>query len=500
MQVAITHLLCWIGSVDLKAASAREITGPICVTVRALAPALSKVVLLSNFSGEQNGSYMDWLSQVTAAEIVLEWDQPDMSPVDYRAIYVAEKSILDRYADLDRRAGIFLSPGTPQMQSVWLLLAKTYYPSVVLLASSAQYGVERVDLPFQIAAEFTPLADSKLDELATSTPLANQFNDILSSSDVLLVLKRKAAQLAKRNLPVLLLGETGTGKELFATAIHHGSSRANGPLVPINCGAIPADLIDAELFGYEKGAFTGAIQRREGIFESAHGGTVFLDEIGELPLKAQVRLLRVLQEKRIRRVGSTQEVAIDVRIIAATHRNLNEAVSLGRFREDLFYRLSIGVLTLPPLRERPGDILFLAERLLQIIAEEEGLPTKRLSSEAARLILNHTWPGNVRELQNTLVRATLWQRGEVLTAADLEQAILRRPANPHQQADLTLSRPLDGSFQLQVLLDDIERHYLIRAMEQAGGVKRLASELLGYRDTNQTLSKRLVKHGLTSMC
>jgi transcriptional regulator with PAS, ATPase and Fis domain len=266
-------------------------------------------------------------------------------------------------------------------------------------------------------------------------------------------------------------------------------------MIPINCGAIPLELVDAELFGYEKGAFTGAAQRKLGIFEAANGGTVFLDEIGELPLIAQVRLLRVLQEKRIRRVGGSEEIDIDVRIIAATHRDLSQHVADGRFREDLFYRLSIGVLTLPPLRERTGDILFLSERLLQAIAEAESLPLKRLSSEAARLVLNHAWPGNVRELQNTLLRATLWQRGVLLTADDLQQAFLKRSAKP-QQTDSTLWHTLGETFQLEELLSNVERHYLHRAMEQSAGIKKVASDLLGYRDTNQTLNKRLTKHGL----
>jgi len=498
MHSHITHLLCWIGSLDLKSAKAGEINGPIMATVRALEPSLVKVVLLSNFSAADNALFMAWLRQHTSAEIELGWDQPGMSPVDYRAIHAAEKAVLVRYAPLGKRTAILLSPGTPQKQSVWLLLAKTYYPAVVLLASSVQSGVEPVDFPFQIAAEFTPLSDAKLNQLISASDSVTEFDDILTCAEGMQTLKQKAAQLARRDLPVLLLGETGTGKELFATAIHHASARAGQPMIALNCGAIPPELVDAELFGHEKGAFTGAIQRKAGIFEAANGGTVFLDEIGELPLLAQVRLLRVLQEKRIRRVGGSEEIAIDVRIIAATHRDLAQQVASGQFREDLFYRLSIGVLTLPPLRERAGDTLFLAEHLLQSIAAAEDLPVKRLSSEAARLILNHSWPGNVRELQNTLLRATLWQRGETLTADDLEQALLRRPTSTDQASDTILNRPFDGSFQLEALLDDVERHYLVRAMQQANGVKKAASELLGYRDTNQTLNKRLTKHGLSA--
>lgn len=490
-----SHLICWVGSLDLKSAKDRVIDGPITATLRALESSITQVVLLSNFSADDNDVFIEWLRRVTPVDIVLAWNQPGMSPVNYRAIHDAEKAVLVRYAHLGNRAAILLSPGTPQMQSVWLLLAKTYFPGMVLLSSSVQKGVEQVDLPFQIAAEFTPLSDSKLHDLASPAVLTTAFDDILSCSEVMLTLKQKAAQLARRDLPVLLLGETGTGKELFATAIHHGSSRARYPMIPINCGAIPLELVDAELFGYEKGAFTGAAQRKIGIFEAANGGTVFLDEIGELPLIAQVRLLRVLQEKRIRRVGGSEEIDINVRIIAATHRDLSQQVADGHFREDLFYRLSIGVLTLPSLRERTGDILFLAERLLQVIAEAESLPSKRLSSEAARLALNHAWPGNVRELQNTLLRATLWQRGELLTADDLQQALMRRPAKP-QQTDATLSHALDGTFELEALLNNVEQHYLRRAMKEADGIKKVASGLLGYRDTNQTLNKRLAKHGL----
>jgi transcriptional regulator with PAS, ATPase and Fis domain len=491
----LSYIICWIGSLDLKYANERAINGPIVTTLRTLEPAPIQVVLLSNFSVDENNIFIEWLRQTISAEIVLAWSQPGMSPVNYQAIHDAEKAVLVRYAHLGNHTAILLSPGTPQMQSVWLLLAKTYFPDMVLLSSSIQKGVEQVDLPFRIAAEFTPLSDAKLQDLASPATLSTAFDDILSCSEVMLTLKQKAVQLARRNLPVLLLGETGTGKELFATAIHHGSSRVRHPMIPINCGAIPLELVDAELFGYEKGAFTGATQRKLGIFEAANGGTVFLDEIGELPLIAQVRLLRVLQEKRIRRVGGSEEIDIDVRIIAATHRDLSQHVADGRFREDLFYRLSIGVLTLPPLRERTGDILFLSERLLQAIAEAESLPLKRLSSEAARLVLNHAWPGNVRELQNTLLRATLWQRGVLLTADDLQQAFLKRPAKP-QQTDSTLWHTLGETFQLEELLSNVERHYLHRAMEQSAGVKKVASDLLGYRDTNQTLNKRLTKHGL----
>ncbi len=493
----ITHLISWIGEKDLKGAAGDPNPGPIRAAIAALEStgSLQQIALLSNYPPEKNQAVIAGLQPLTPATITLVWHDETISPVDYAAIYPAELAVLARYPHRATTA-VLLSPGTPQMQSVWLLLLRTRFPQITLLAISQQQGLNRVDLPFQIAAEFTPLTDQQLTELIDQSPSSTlQFHDIATQSPAMIEQIQRAAQLAQRDLPVLILGETGTGKELFARAIHNSSPRSPKPFEILNCGAIPPDLLDAELFGYEKGAFTGAAAQKKGLFEAADGGTLFLDELGELSLAAQVRLLRVLQQGTLRRVGGTHEIRVNVRIIAATHRDLAQRVQEGHFREDLLYRMAIGVLTLPPLREREGDRLYLAEKLLQRLAEKEQREPPQLSVEAQQVILNHTWPGNIRELENTLLRATLWQRGRVLTATDLEQAMVRRPP-PEGTGETVLNRPLNSAFRLTDLLDEVERHYLVRAMQQAGGVKKVASQLLGYHDTNQTLNKRLEKYQL----
>ncbi|MBG0777296.1 MAG: sigma 54-interacting transcriptional regulator [Desulfovibrionaceae bacterium] len=240
---------------------------------------------------------------------------------------------------------------------------------------------------------------------------------------------RHIRRVAAQDTPVLLLGETGVGKELFARATHALSPRRNGPFVPVNCGAIPPDLVDAELFGHERGAFTGAVAQHKGRFERAHGGTLFLDEVGELPLEAQVRLLRVLQEHCIERVGGTQAVAVDIRIIAATHRDLEEMLRRGDFREDLYFRLGVMPISVPPLRNRVQDIPPLAEYFIEKTARKMGLGPVRATPEGIARLQAYAWPGNVRELQNVIERAVLLCDGRPLTFHNLG-APRPRPAAP----------------------------------------------------------------------
>ncbi len=253
--------------------------------------------------------------------------------------------------------------------------------------------------------------------------------------------------------------------------------------------------MESELFGHEKGAFTGADRVRRGYFEAADGGTLFLDEIGELPAAAQVKLLRVLQEGAVVRVGATTPRRVDVRVLAATNRTLTEEVAAGRFREDLFYRLAVAVLQLPPLRDRTGDTGLLADRLLeQINAEstsEPGYREKRLSAEARNVVLRHSWPGNVRELSNTLRRATIWSDGEAITAVGLRDALLPAARDHDRQI---LDRPLGNGFSLPDLLSEVARHYLGRAMEEASDNKTRAAELVGLA-SYQTLANWLSRYG-----
>ena len=307
----------------------------------------------------------------------------------------------------------------------------------------------------------------------------------------------RARRVAPRSVPVLIEGETGTGKELMARAIHRASPRRERPFVTVNCGALPPELVESELFGHEKGAFTGADRLRKGYFEAADGGTLFLDEIGELPAPAQVKLLRILQEGKVVRVGATRPIGVDVRVIAATNRTLTQEVAENRFREDLYYRLAVAVLKLPPLRDRTGDLGLLIDRLLDQINEESahepGYRDKKLSASARNILLRHSWPGNVRELLNTLRRAAIWSDGETIEAEDVREAIL--PA-PRRQGEEILDRALGEGFSLPDLLANVARHYLARAMEEAAGNKSRAADLVGLA-SYQTLTNWLSKYGVS---
>ncbi|MGE5152871.1 MAG: sigma-54-dependent transcriptional regulator, partial [Bdellovibrio bacteriovorus] len=258
---------------------------------------------------------------------------------------------------------------------------------------------------------------------------------LLGDSPKMEEIRRLIAKLARNQAPVFITGESGTGKELAARLIHAQGPRAHGPFVAVNCGAIPQELVESELFGHKKGSFTGAVNDKEGLFQAAQGGTLFLDEVADLPLSAQVKLLRAIQEKSVRPVGSQHEVPVDARIISASHRNLNDEVEAGRFRQDLFYRINVIELRMPALRERPQDIPDLAQRMLERIARRQGNgEIKTLSDAAVQALRCHPFPGNVRELENVLERATALCDGAVIEAEDLYLPEGEAPTNPPRRA------------------------------------------------------------------
>lgn len=307
---------------------------------------------------------------------------------------------------------------------------------------------------------------------------------------------RMITRVLRNDLTVLVLGESGTGKELVAEAIHQLGHRKAGPFVAVNTAAIPADLIESELFGHEKGAFTGAVARNIGKFEQADGGTLFLDEIGDMPIEAQTRLLRALQSGRIRRVGGREEIAVDVRIVAATNRNLEPMIAAGLFREDLYYRLNVVPITLPPLRERADDIPALARHFLQLAAAE-GLPRRRLEDGAAHVLALQPWRGNVRELRNFIYRLALLVRDDRIDAAALEPFLreLEPPAAGEGQGiDSAVAnwwigdRPASGQV-YDAALAAFERPLFIHALRETGGNQVQAARLLGIN--RNTLRKRL---------
>ncbi|HKJ23848.1 MAG TPA: sigma-54 dependent transcriptional regulator, partial [Myxococcota bacterium] len=280
-------------------------------------------------------------------------------------------------------------------------------------------------------------------------------------------------QVAETKTNVLICGESGTGKELVARAIHDRSQRSDAPFVAINCGAIPENLLESELFGHVKGAFTGAVQNKAGLFEAASRGTLFLDEIGELTPALQVKLLRALQEKRIRRVGGTRDEAVDVRILAATNQDLEKAVATGQFREDLYYRLNVIQVTLPPLRERVDDIPLLVLHFVEKYSRELDRELKGVSEAALERLCEYSFPGNVRELENVIERAVALTRSDTIGVEALPPNVLRPPPAPQ------ISRITSEGVDLEGLMASYEKGLLTEALEKAGGVKKRAAALLG---------------------
>ncbi len=309
-----------------------------------------------------------------------------------------------------------------------------------------------------------------------------RFRDLVSKSPGMQALFALARTAAASPSTILILGESGTGKEVLARAIHAESPRRAAPFVPVSCAALTETLLESELFGYERGAFTGATARRSGKFEAAHRGTLFLDEIGDVSSKLQMDLLRVLEDRRFFRVGGTEAVDVDVRIVAATNRDLRKAVAEGAFREDLFYRLNVIVLTLPPLRERKEDIPLLAQHFLEQLSVELGRKLDGLTTDAMDALLLHDWPGNVRELRNVLERAVVVASGQLVQVKDLGLAPLRPASDSPSQPDGLPS------------LEDLERQHVGRVLQATGGNVSQAARILGI--DRVTLYSKIKKYGL----
>ncbi len=313
-----------------------------------------------------------------------------------------------------------------------------------------------------------------------------QVDEIVGSSPAMKAVFNQIRKVAPSDAAVLITGESGTGKELVARAIHRNSPRAKGPFVTVNCGALAEGVLESELFGHEKGAFTGAVRRRKGRFELGHSGTLLLDEVGEVPTGTQVKLLRVLQEKTLERVGGEETIRVDVRIIAATNRDLQQQVAEGRFREDLFYRLHVIPIHMPPLRERPGDIVELARFFLSRLCEDRGMPPRELTPDAEELLLSYHWPGNVRELENVMERALVLAEGPRIQSTDLP--VLAAP-----EAARYISLP-EGDPPLTETLQALERQLILRALSRAEGVKVEAARRLGIKES--ALYYKLEKYGI----
>ena len=493
-------LFSWIGQTDLRAPTEKRLVGKGPIAQALDANSYDAAVLISDYPKEEVTPFLRWLRPQTKAQVSV-YQEPLSGPTNFGEIHEAAARVVTELLasqGKDSKLTFHLSPGTPAMAAVWIILAKTRFPAD-LIESSPKHGVRTASVPFDISAEFIPDLlrgpDERLAKLTAGLPPeAPEFADIIHRSRVMARVIAKARRVAARSVSILIEGETGTGKELLARAIHRASLRRDKPFKAVNCGAIPAELAESELFGHEKGAFTGADKKRVGHFEAASGGTLFLDEVGELSLAVQVKLLRILQEGEVLRVGSTTPIKVDVRIIAATNRALADEVAAGRFREDLFYRLAVAGLKLPPLRERRGDLNLLLDQLLAQVNEERaqqpGYEHKKFSVSARNILLTHPWPGNVRELLNTLHRATLWTPGPTIQGEDVREALL--PAIDRKASGI-LDRPLGDGLNLLDLLASVARHYLVRALDEAQGNKTQAARLVGLA-SYQTFTNWLGKY------
>jgi two-component system, NtrC family, response regulator PilR len=320
----------------------------------------------------------------------------------------------------------------------------------------------------------------------------NTVGGIIGRSDAMREVIDVVERVAELKVTVLITGESGTGKEMVARALHHASANASGPFVPVNCGAVPENLIESELFGHVAGAFTGADQDKPGLFEAARGGTLFLDEIGELPLALQPKLLRVLQERKVKKLGSVHETEVDVRLVAATNRDLEAEAEAGRFREDLYFRLNVVQIDLPPLRQRREDVTLLAQHFLHKYAREYGRPVVQLEPEAMQRILEYDFPGNVRQLENLIERGVALARGNTIGVEQLPKEVRAAESGPtrvfnvHDDSEL----PEEG-VDLERLVRDFEQSLIRKALERSGGVKTKAAELLGlsFRQFRYKVSK-----------
>ena len=417
---------------------------------------------------DQDRDFLDWATRHLDAKgvQVLRCDNGE------NALKITQKTDIDLVvADIQIQPfdGLELLSRLRANNSNAVVVLTAGFPSTTQVIEATRRGARDVLRKESLPFELRPVVESALqsseqrkqaDDTIPSLPAVDGPVKMIGISRPLQEVFKIVGRVAQSDAPVLVTGESGTGKELVAHAVHEYSPRRKSEMVAINCGAIPDNLLESELFGHEKGAFTGAFAKRAGRFEQADGGTLFLDEIGDMPASVQVKLLRVLQEGSFSRVGGNETLSSDVRIVAATNKDLAAEVSEGNFREDLYYRLNVVEINLPPLRDRPEDIPLLAEFFLERLAQKQGMARMRLSGEAVEALQKHHWPGNVRELENTIARACALSTSDLLLPEDMPFA--RSPFSEHQKVSTALENLLSAAPQTDRGLLDWVGHQLAR--------------------------------------
>jgi len=501
-------LYSWVGHADLQSFLVQLPEGKLKASVQTLIPSgrevregvipgpietaiharsYDKVILLWSYADTACvEAYAGFLGKRCSIELV-----PISNPIDYGEIYTAAERVLGASAGMSQiHRHILLSPGTPAMAAVWLLLGKTKYPAEFLQAYKGK--VIETNIPFDLKVDIiTKLIkdnDRELGELPNKMLAdASGFEEIIGTSPALRVAVNMAKRASLHEVNVLITGESGTGKELFARAIHKASCRSSGPFFAVNCGAISESLLDSELFGYVKGAFTDAKIDKKGFFEQADGGTLFLDEIGECTPEMQRKLLRVLQPpegkpftcREFLPVGSTKCKHTDVRIIAATNRELGQDIKSTAFRADLFYRLAAVSICLPPLRERTGDIRLLAEHLLdkinKALATNPYYSPKHFAENALLAMERQAWEGNVRELLNTIIQGAVMSSGQDITADGLGLVL------DHPQTEANALSTVSHGLDFDQAVADFKRQLIQSVLAKTGNSKTKAYKLLGFK-------------------
>jgi len=390
--------------------------------------------------------------------------------------------LVDRYADWASRVivgdatdpALLERAGAREVDAAVIGTAEALSTTILATVSLRDLGVRQIYAKVRSENLFLKKQLKKKDD----------FKEIIGKSEEIQSVFNLVNKVADTDSTILVYGESGTGKELIAKAIHYRSSRANNPFVSINCGALPENLLESELFGHVKGSFTGAIRDKEGMFKVASSGTFFLDEVGETSLAIQVKLLRVLQEREIIPVGGTAPIKVDVRLVAATNADLEKAVKEERFRADLYYRLNVIPILIPPLRDRRDDIALLVDHFLRLASERSG-KRRAMSREAMELLSNYDWPGNVRELENILERACILQDGDEIQVEDLPEKVRH---HSHERRKVVMQ-------ETQMTLDELEKEYLISVLEETGWQKKKASSILGINAS--TLYRKIQRYGLS---
>jgi DNA-binding NtrC family response regulator len=414
----------------------------------------------------------------------LENDAPDIVVADLMMPNMTGLEFLPRVKELLPRCEIAIMTGHGSIETAVQAMKLGAYDYI-----TKPFRIEELKLLLQRMEEKVKLVVEN-QFLRDRVNAEMELSGIVGSSSKIQDVLRMVARLKDTRAPVLITGESGTGKELVARAIHYRGAFAKRPFVAVDCGSLVPTLMESELFGYEKGAFTGALRSKEGLFQTAHGGTIFLDEIGELSLEMQAKLLRVLQEKEVRPVGSNQKTKIDVRVVAATNRDLEDAYKQGKFRKDLYFRLNVVTLQLPPLRERKSDIAPLVHYFLDKLAPGKAFS---ISAAATRCLMQHDWPGNVRELENCIERAVALGIEDVIDVPDLPPAVraYQEPAQADRQFPTDIgagSTPRDSD------LEALERTTIQRVFEQVNGDKALAGKILGI--SRATLYRKLKRYNI----